>query len=155
MTRTGLITVLLSICLSSVVSGGLVYWHDRQKDTVGRFSRIELIDSEHRVRATLGMIRSGGRDVPQLTLGADELRPAIALRTNEKNEGTMYFSSRDREGKVRLGYFPDSDVTDAQGRYIGDAGTWGLTVFSATGYGTSIGVFNNGNVVEPARASTK
>src|ERR1700709_2197538 len=113
---------MLSCLLSLLTAFGYSRWLESRRGDVGRFRKVELVDSHNVVRARLDLTIVAGREVPQLSIGGPESRPAIVLMTNEKDEGTLFFSSRDREGKVSVGYLLGSDVVDANGRYITDAG---------------------------------
>lgn len=159
MTKSQLFTILLSAIISAVVSGGITHWQEAQKASVGRFSKIEILDSENQVRATIGIVRIGGKEIPQFTLGDDESRPSVLLRTNDKAEGTLYFSSEQREGIVSLGYLLGSDVTDEKGRAVRDftdsTSAWGVQVYGPDGHSTSIGVSNTHRVSEPAKSTPR
>lgn len=91
---------------------------------------VELGVNEDRGRAQNRYTPSGG-----LTIRDGEGIPVIRLRTFNKGDGALSFSSVRTEDQVAVGYIPYGDVIDEHDRAI-----WGVAVRGANHESTGVGV---------------
>jgi hypothetical protein len=141
--------VLLSVLLS--VSASLWLTSSRKKEfaKVVQTGTIELVDDQHRVRGTIGLVKTDGQEVPQILLRDGHGNIAVLLSINERGEGTLYFNSKDKEGKVGLGYLWGSDTPPASGE--DPLGAWGLRVLGRDGRAVGFGIGTTDIPFGPAR----
>ena len=126
--------------------------------------RLELTDAKKHVRAVFAVEDDGSvslrmlskRNVPVVELGVNEDRgglqdrytpsggltirdgestPVIRLRTVNKSDAALSFSSARREDQVVVGYMPYGDVIDEH-----DLAIWGIAVRGANRESTGVGV---------------
>jgi hypothetical protein len=83
-------------------------------------------------------VKTAGQEEPQILLRDGHGNIAVLLNINERGEGTLYFNSKDREGKVGLGYLWGSDTPPASGE--DPLGAWGLRVMGRDGRTAAIGL---------------
>ncbi len=76
---------------------------------VVRTRRLEIIDQRGKTKAVLEANEADPSN-PELTLYDDEGRKAVFMTVNSKGYGTMYFQSKQIEGKVWVGYLWGSDA---------------------------------------------
>src|SRR5579872_3733958 len=142
----GLLSVSVSICSSLWLSR---YWTRRPADTV-QAKRIEIIDEDRRVRGTIGLARIGTHKVPEFVLLDERGRISVLLALNERGEGTVFFSSKDREGKVGIGYLSGTDSTDGSAITEDSLGSWGVRVHGPGLQITGLAFGNSGQLFLPA-----
>ena len=117
------LTVILAITVVFLTS---THPRERRNADVLRAKRVELVDNSGRVRASLGMTDRSDQ-TPALSLFDQNGREAVFLSVNERGYATMFFQSRQTEGKVALGYLTGSDVVIPAGE-DDPLGAWGIRV---------------------------
>jgi hypothetical protein len=152
MNSRNVFTVILSVLLS--VAASLWITHHRTQEAlpapeigVLQAKGIQLIDDQHKVRGIIGFSQISGHQQPQILLRGEDGQTSILLTLDERGEGTLYFNSKDKEGKVGLGYLWGSDTTS-----VGEEdflGAWGLRVLGQNGQTTGVGIGNNGRLIAP------
>jgi hypothetical protein len=149
MKLTTLGTIIASIVLSIVATLLIVPRPVAGSSDTIRGRQIELTDAKGRTRLKMSAATIDGYERPEITmLGADG-RPSVVLSVNQRGEGTLYFSSPEKEGKVALGYVWGSDV---QPKSLEDPlALWGLRVLGRNGQAQSIGIGNDGHSVVPTK----
>jgi hypothetical protein len=146
-------TVLLSVILSL----GVTLWVSRQQKhenaDVLQARSIQLVDTQHRVRGTIGLVQVDGHEQPQIILRGEDGQPSVLLSLDAKGQGTLVFNSKDKEGKVGVGYLWGSDV---RSRDEDDPlGSWGLRVLGRNGQATGLGIGNTGRILSQAASGPK
>jgi hypothetical protein len=134
----------VSICASVWLS---LHWRQPAGDYL-RAKRIEILDDQRRVRGVIGTTRIDGREMPQVVFLDEKGRTSVLLRINERGEGTLYFSSKNTEGKVAIGYVSGSDVANSGGSEVTDeensVGAWGVHVLGPDLKSLSLAYGNTG-----------
>jgi hypothetical protein len=114
-----------------------------------RTTRLEILDKSGKVRAILA-----GDDeysTPKFSLLNSDGRPAALIMVNQLGYGTLYFQSKDVEGKVSVGYQWGSDSFPQNQE--DPLASWGVRVRGANGdVVTSFGVGNGGQILEPRKS---
>ena len=143
------VAAVIGAIVSSLSTYSLLMWTQNSRENVGRFSKIQIVDSKGKTRAFLGTINIGGQSVPQLIFSNENGQPVIALRIDERGNGSLFFNSNNKEGRVSVGYLRGSDVVTPSGAQITDAedstGAWGMQVLGPDHRSTSLGMFSNGH----------
>ncbi len=146
-------TVVLSVLLSVAATFLLSRRHTEEVPIVPdagvfRAKSIQLVDDRNKIRAIIGLVQVSGHEQPQILLQGEDGQTSVLLSLNERGEGTLYFNSKSKEGKVGVGYLLGSDTP------IGDnedpLGAWGLRVLGQNGQATGVGIGNNGRLIAPA-----
>ena len=158
MNLRNLATISISVLLSVVASLGTVGWFSRHATNgVVRTRRLEIVDDHNKARCTIDTIQVDGHEVPRLTFKDAVGRPIVILNINYNDEGTLFFNSRDKEGKIAIGYLSGSDVFSYKSRSAttdGDpTGAWGINILGTGKQTTGVGIFNTGSVFEPVRTN--
>ncbi len=147
-----LLTVAAAVALSVICSVWATSSRkvDAQSDTA-QARRVEIRDTNNRVRIEIGIANQSGRDVPQMIF-RDEKGNIASLQTLDKaGNGTLYFSTSETEGKVSLGYISGGDVK-LQGE-SDPLGAWGIRVLGRDGFQTALAISNSGKVFAPKPSS--
>jgi hypothetical protein len=119
-----------------------------------RVRSIEIVDERGRLRGRIGMAQVGGRQLPQLVLLDEKGKDSVFLTLNARGEGTLFFSSADREGKVGVGYLSGSDVTSSAGELTDERntlGAWGVRVLGPDFQTISLGFGDAGQRFAPTQ----
>jgi hypothetical protein len=118
------VTVVVSVVLS--VSGAMLVTHrpDAERAAPIKTTAIQLIDKLGRVRMTLGTLESQDGQ-PEMRMTDATGKVLVLLSANSRDEGTLYFSTPNQEGKVAIGYLWGSDTPS-----VGEdpLGSWGVRV---------------------------
>ena len=114
---------------------------------VVRATRLEIVDSSGKTKAFLGV--DGTNSVPKLSLYDGEGREAAMLMLNSEGYGTIYFQSKQTEGRVSVGYLWGSDSKGSEPE--DPLASWGIRVRATNGTQTSFGQLNNGLPMTSAR----
>jgi hypothetical protein len=147
MKLTALGTVIASVVLSVVATLLIVPRPVAGSSDIIRGRQIELTDAKGNARIRIATTSVDGSERPEITmLGADG-RPSVLLSVNQKGEGTLYFSSPEKEGKVALGYVWGSDVQPKSSE--DPLALWGLRVLGRNGQVQSVGIGNDGHSIVP------
>jgi hypothetical protein len=129
------VTVLLIFAL-------LFMWsrhHDVSNDTpeVVRTKRLEIVDRSGKVRAVAGTEENASAN-PKIILYDEAAREAAILTLNSKGLGTLYFQSKETEGKVAVGYLWGSDTVPTS--ESDPLGSWGIRVLGPNGQQNGFGL---------------
>ena len=120
----------------------------RESAQVIRATRLEILDKTGKVRAILA-----GDDeysTPKFSLLTSDGRPAALMMVNPLGYGTLYFQSKDVEGKVSVGYQWGSDSLPQD--QDDPLSSWGVRVRGPHGdVVTSFGVRSGGEILEPRK----
>jgi hypothetical protein len=148
---TLLASVLLSIAASLLITNHqkLAQSTSTPTPTLIRTRAIELTDEQGKVRATISTVKIEGHEQPQIALLDQDGHSSVLLSVNRRGEGTVYFSSPDREGRVALGYVWGSDAQAATGQ--DPLGLWGMRVLGRNGQVEALGIGNDGKPVLPVK----
>jgi len=143
-----LLTVAAAVALSVICSVWATSSRkvDAQSDTV-QAKRIEIVDSNNRVRVEIGIAHQSGRDVPQMTFRDEKGNIASLLTLDATGNGTLYFSGNGTEGKVAVGYLWGSDAKSPG--QDDPLGAWGVRVLGREGFQTVMGISNSGKAIAP------
>jgi hypothetical protein len=147
-----LFTVAAAVALSVICSVWATSSRkvDAQSDTV-QAKRVEIVDSNNRVRVEIGIANQSGRDVPEMTFRDEKGNVASLLTLDDTGNGTLYFSGNGTEGKVSVGYLWGSD-SKSPGQED-PLGAWGIRVRGRDGFQNSMGISNSGKVIAPKPSS--
>jgi hypothetical protein len=149
MTPKNVFVVLLSVLLSVSASLWLTSSLKHEFAKVVQTRTVELVDDQHRVRGTIGLVKTAGQDEPQIVLRDGHGNIAVLLSINKRGEGTLYFNSKDREGKVGLGYLWGSDTPPTSGE--DPLAAWGLRVLGRDGRAVGLGIGTTDTPFGPGR----
>jgi hypothetical protein len=152
MNSKNVFTVILSVLLSVAATLWLTRHHTQEAPPVPEAGvlqarSIQLIDDQHKVRGIIGFSQVSGHQQPQILLRGEDGQASVLLTLNERGEGTLYFNSKDKEGKVGLGYLWGSDIPSSGTE--DPLGAWGLRVLGQNGQTTGVGIGNNGRLIAP------
>lgn len=138
-------TVVTSVILSLAATLLIVPRAVSRRSDIIRGRQIELTDAKGSTRLKMSIRSIEGYEIPEITmLGADG-RPSVLLSVNQRGEGTLYFSSSKKEGKVALGYIWGSDSPlDVSEDPLG---FWGVRVLGSNGQAESMGISNDGRSI--------
>ena len=131
-------TILASIVLSAMTALWIVRHGTSKSTTAVQTSKIELLDKQGTVRGTFGMVEVNGHERPQITLKGEDGRNAVSISVDDFGQGTIYFDSIDKEGKVALGHVWGSDVTAPDNP--DPLAFWGIRVLGKNGKDQTFGV---------------
>lgn len=152
----------LSVAFSSIVSTAVNLAFERRHlsltPPVIQTSRLEIVDKDGNVRATLGLRKhDSGNLQPQLSLRDADGRESIVLEVDGRGDGYLAFANDYwQEGAIILGHLVNvDDNTQSRTKTTEDkSGAWGLRVRSSQNRFTSMGFFNSGKVMIPIAADS-
>jgi hypothetical protein len=145
MKLTTLGTILASVLLSVIATNLFIPRPVEGNSEVIRAKTIELTDAKGNVRVKITAKNTNGDENPEIVmLGADG-QPSVLLTTNKKGEGTLYFSTREKEGRVALGYVWGSDVPEKNG--YDPLAFWGMRVLGQHGQSEALGIGVDGRSI--------
>jgi hypothetical protein len=168
----GAVSLLLCVLSGIVGACSMTFLQERKagRETL-QVRRLEVIDAQKNVRAVFSVEDDGSvflrmlskEKAPVVELGVNENSgpyklytpsgsltihdgagtPAIRLRTIERGEGSLSFSSTNKEDQVAVGYMPYGDYVDKHG-----PGIWGIQIAGPNHKSTGLNVFAKDGVVQ-------
>ena len=168
----GAVSLFLCVLSGIVGAYSVTVLQDRRADgKTLQARRLELTDAQKNVRAVFSVEDDGSvflrmlskEKAPVVELGVNENpgpyklytpsgsltisdgagTPAIRLRTVNKGEGSLSFSSTNKEDQVAVGYMPYGDVIDGH-----DRGMWGIQIAGPNRKSTGLNVFAQDGMVQ-------
>ncbi len=113
-----------------------------------RVRRVEIVDQQGRLTAVLGQqseLSTGG-----LSLLDSAGRKVVVLALNDRGYGTLYFGSKQMDGKVSVGYFAGGDQAVPLSEED-PLGGWGIRVIKPEQGSQVFGVQGDGQPIPTSR----
>ena len=153
MTKQSMYTVALSVVLSVAASTAVNLAFDKQREPVlpdvVRAKRVELIDTQGRIRGAFELAKDG---VPDLVMRDADGRDSIYMGLDSRGDGGLGFANDYwNAGAVILGHLQNvDDGTQSRSKDVEDkSGAWGLRVRSKENKFTGVGFMNSGRPIAP------
>ncbi len=127
----------LNIVMLLILSGSVIrLFIDKasRSDVTGtiRAERLEIVDQQGNTTFSVGEKRLGAYP-SEMAFYDSTGRPAILVLVDKKGHGTMFFQSKQTEGKVAVGFLNGNDAATAPNEQQ-DAYGWGLQVRANDGH---------------------